>query len=275
MDFKQWSKRDKIILFLLVPLILFLIYLLPSNIKDAYFVLHKNNISILNMFLSNYTHSNFEHLLGNLIGYLITICLIMKFETNKASFYKTMGFLFLILPFIVSTITTIYVPALNSQGFSGIVCGLNGYFIYVIYRYLQNKWKLNANISFVILIFYINGLLGTGDYLLKNNPLKLIVILIILIILSWYNLNLFRGIINFLKNKKKEFRPQNFLLILKDFFIFIFTMIFLFSLPLLIQFTAENGNITNIFGHYFGYLGGMLFPIIFIEILKRNTNKAI
>ncbi|MBS7633643.1 rhomboid family intramembrane serine protease [Candidatus Bathyarchaeota archaeon] len=264
MGLGQWSKNEKIILFLGVPLVIFLIYLVPSNIKDAYFVLNKNNVSVLSMFLSNYTHTDFWHLAANVSVYLIVIYLIFKFETNKSSFYKTIAFLLLILPFIVSVITVIYVPALNSQGFSGIVAGSFGYFMYVTYRHIKDTWKLNADISFISLLLFINVFLGVASYGLTNNSAFAAVLFVLTIGLLLYNRNLLKSIIILLINKHKELNAQHRLLI-SDYLTFILALVVLFSLHSLIQVTVQNGSVANAIGHYAGYVAGIGFPMLVIE----------
>ncbi len=265
MDFDWWSRNEKIFLFLGIPLILFLIYFIPSNIKDAYFVLNKNNVSILSMFLSNYTHTDFWHLVANVSAYLIVIYLILKFEPNKASFYKAMSFLFIVLPFIVSAITAIYVPVLNSQGFSGVVAGLFGYFMYVTYRYVKDIWKLNADINFIYLFLCINALIGVASYWLANNPAFAAVLFILAIGLLYYNRHLLKSIVVLLRNEEKELKAQRRLPI-KECLTFMLALFVLFSLPSLMQVTVQNGGVTNAIGHYVGYIAGIFFPILFIEI---------
>jgi len=255
-----WSTYEKFFFFLVIPLILAIIYLLPLDVKDAYFILHKTNFSILSMFLSNYTHSDFMHLAENLIAYLLVMCLIIKFETNKSNFYKTAGFLFLILPFIIS-ITLLFIPLQNALGFSGIVVGLFGYFVYVTYRYIKDIWKLNAGISFIYLIFCINAFIGVRSWLVNDlTYLALILLILVSLILFYYNCFLIKDIIDLLKLKIQQGLSTCGLLT------FILAVVVLFcSLPLLIQVTFENGNLTNALAHYIGYIFGVFFPVVFLE----------
>jgi len=256
-----WSTHEKFFFFLVIPLILAIIYLLPLDVKDAYFILHKTNFSILSMFLSNYTHSDFMHLAENLIAYLLVMCLIIKFETNKSNFYKTACFLFLILPFIISAFTLHFIPTQNAFGFSGIVVGLFGYFVYVTYGYIKDVWKLNADISFIYLIFCINAFIGVRSWLVNDlTYLALILLILVSLILFYYNCFLIKDIIHLLKLKIQQGLSTCGLLT------FILAVVVLFcSLPLLIQVTFENGNLTNALAHYIGYIFGVFFPVIFLE----------
>jgi len=265
MSTTQWSQNERWFFLVAIPLILALVYLIPGNIKDAYFILNKNNISILGMFLSNYTHTEFWHFAANVSAYLIAMYLILKFETNKSNFYKTMGFLFLILPLIVSAITAIYVPAPSSQGFSGVVAGLFGYFMYVTYRHVKDTWKLNADINFIYLFLCINTLIGVASYWLTNNPTFAAVLFALAIGLLYYNCHLLKSIIILLKNKAKELKTQHRLLILDCFTFMLSLLVLFFSFPSLIEVTIQNGSVTNAIGHYAGYVAGIGFPLIFIE----------
>ncbi len=267
MGLVQWSLREKVFFFIVIPLFIILIYLLPSSLKDAFFILSKQTPSILSMFLSNYTHSEFWHLMSNLTFYLIVIYLIMKFETNKLSFYVTLAVLFLIAPFIISFITIAYVPAINSQGFSGIVAGLMGYFMYVAYRYVKDVWKLKADISFVYLLFCTNVLVGVGGYWLTNNLVFTAVLFALFVILIYLNRILLPELVSLLSKKNKELKIHY---LITDYPVFALAMIVLFFLPLLIQVTVQDGSVVNAIGHYVGYVIGLAFPLVLIEtkILK-------
>jgi len=264
-----WSVAEKIFLFIGVPSLLLLAYSVPSDIKDAYFILHKDDVSITSMFLSNYTHSDFGHLAGNLLGYLIATYLIVKFEKSRANFYRTAWFLFffLILPFVVSAVTVAAIPFQNSQGFSGIVAGLSGYFLYVAYRHVKDSWKLNADINFILLLLFINILIGVilaFDYWLAKCLLLIAVLFAITIYFFYANRRLLSSIISVLTNKRQRF--------FSEVLTFILALLILFSLPFLIQFKVQNGNAANAIAHYAGYIAGVGFPLIFegIEGLKRR-----
>jgi len=264
MSLEQWSKNEKIFWFLGIPLILVLIYILPTSLKETYFILNKQAPSILSLFLSNYTHSELWHLATNLSSYLIVIYLIMQFETNKSCFYKTMAFLFLVVPFIVSFITIMYAPAMNSQGFSGIVAGLMGYFIYITYRHVKDTWKLNADINFVYLMVCANALIGVVGYWLTTNPAFAALLSVLLIGLIYYNRNLLKNIVIILRQKNEELKIKRHGLV-QAYVTFTFVLLVLFSLPSLIQVTVQNGSIINAIGHYIGYVAGLTFSLVFIE----------
>ncbi len=105
MDLENWSRTEKIVIFIIIPAILFLIYITPTEIKEARFILNKDAPSVESLFLSNYTHSKIWHFALNLFLYFVVIYLIMKLETNKSTFHKTFMFIFLGLPFLLSIIT--------------------------------------------------------------------------------------------------------------------------------------------------------------------------
>lgn len=260
----RWNGREKILFFIVIPMILVLIYLLPTNIKDTYFILNKQMPFILNAFLSNYTHSDFWHLIANMGSYIIVIYLLLKFETSKANFYKTVAFLFLIVPFIVSLVTVLYMPTIFSQGFSGVVAGLMGYFMYVTYRHIKDTWKLHADINFIYLMLCANAMVGAGSYWLTNNPLFMALLLFLTIGLAYYNRHLLRNIAILLKNKTRELKTKRVTLI-ANYVTLTLALAVLFSLPSLIQITIQNGGLANVMGHYAGYLAGIFFPLIAIE----------
>lgn len=278
MGLDQWSKKEKIFLLLAIPLMLFLIYLIPSSIKDAYFILSKNNASIISMFLFNYTHSDFWHLAANLGAYLIVIFLIMKFETSKHEFYKAMAVVFLVLPFIASFATidfaTKYNPyALRFQGFSAIVAGLIGYFPYAVYKHIKNNWKVKLDVTFIYLVFLVNSLASGFLYWMANGQ-EYIVMLIVAFCLYilHYNLGNICKIINVLGEKAKNLSKLSLFSRFEGAFTFMFAILTLFSLPYLIQATVENGSFSNIIAHYAGYFIGLAFSTILLVIESKAKN---
>ncbi|MCX6730183.1 MAG: hypothetical protein NT058_01660 [Candidatus Portnoybacteria bacterium] len=135
-NLKSWSFFEWIFFFVLVPLLLFLVYLLPQNFKDTYLVFNTSELFRIQTFLVNeYTHSSFDHILGNVKFYLIAILVIFAFENNKQRFRIMVSSAFLIVPIVAAFLTVIFWSSINrntvSQGFSGIGAALSAYAIMV------------------------------------------------------------------------------------------------------------------------------------------------
>jgi hypothetical protein len=119
--------------FVIVPAVLYFIYLLPQGIKDTSFILNTDNaMNIPTYLLSGYTHTQlFPHMVGNLIVYAITMLVIFALENNMRRFWVIITSSFLIVPFISSTLTIQLWKILGAsgitQGFSAIVAALIAY----------------------------------------------------------------------------------------------------------------------------------------------------
>ena len=77
---KSWKFFGKIpykdiILLASIPLILTIIFLLPSSIKDT-LILHYYSPTILGFYFTHFVHETMPHFLGNLFLYLVLMALI-------------------------------------------------------------------------------------------------------------------------------------------------------------------------------------------------------
>ncbi len=142
----KWEWCDWAFFFVLIPLVLLIIYLLPQELRDNYFILHTANPTIHTMLLSKYAHSDFSHFSVNLLAYLIwllsifSLLFIFPIESEKKTFYISSFLFFILLPFILSGLTILYYPSTSSQGFSGITSAFLGYLVYLIYIF-SNELK--------------------------------------------------------------------------------------------------------------------------------------
>jgi hypothetical protein len=138
-NLKSWTFPEWVLFFVLIPALLFVIYLLPQEIKNSYFILNTGNFWRLQTYLLNsYTHSQlYPHLVSNVIVYLLALIAVFSFENNKRRFWLMAGSSFLVVPVITSLLTTglfhFLIIEVQSQGFSGIVAAFVAYtFISII-----------------------------------------------------------------------------------------------------------------------------------------------
>jgi len=256
---KPWASVDYFAFFVIVPIIIISIFLLPETIKDS-LVLHPSNPTFISVFFSNYVHLEFwNHLLGNLIFYLIVMILIFNIEMDKGRFRKASLLIFIALPFVNSSFVIFFTPFLkNALGFSGIISAFYGYLLFSAYNFIKQNYKpsINGNI-FLLLIWGIN-LFIVDIYNLHDTNIFLQVVMISLVSCIAYN---YRSNIKLITNKMKTHYkklPENqrtYKLIL-----FLITLIFLFSLPIFLippVIIMEGGNVTNIMAHWVGYSFGL------------------
>ena len=133
-NLSQWNWKDDLLFFVIIPLIYIGCFLLPYNIKDAYFILHIPNWNWTSLFLSNYVHSEFKaSFMPNLIMYYPIMFGIFAFESNKQRFYKFMAFAFLVLPFIISLVSLWSIRSGIDQGSFRSISVFNGiYYLYYV-----------------------------------------------------------------------------------------------------------------------------------------------
>jgi hypothetical protein len=134
-NLKSWTLAEWVLFFMVIPAILVLIYALPQEIKNTYFILNSANLWNLQSWLLNgYTHSElYPHLETNIVVYFIALIAIFSFENNKRRFWIMAGSSFLLVPLIASLLTIglfhILGMDVNSQGFSAVVAALVAYTI--------------------------------------------------------------------------------------------------------------------------------------------------
>lgn len=250
---------------IIIPSFLVLIYLLPNWISDI-FRLNLNEPNQISLFFSNYTHQNLGHLISNLIAYFLLIVLILNIETNKKEFYGLSIFAFLLFPFLIFPITKFFLMIFDitnfppTIGFSGIAALFNGYFIYVLYKYLKlNAFKdLKLRFIFFLLIFNVT------IWAFYNNFYLAIASCVVLTLLFIDNLTGIKGVLIFLRSKifkqkddKEKINWKNFLLMI----LFLIPLVSLLSL--LPKELKTSAGIVNTPVHFFALLIGVFLPYLY------------
>ena len=251
-----------------VPLILFTIFLLPHEIKDSFLILKTDNPTLLSLFMSNYTHLTPEHLFWNVLAYLLTIFLILKIEINKDLLNRMFIFLFLILPLPLSILTVHIYPHQTACGFSGIAAGFLGYLPAAALRRIINIHDIVSHLYLLSLIFAINILMTFVNNQLVANFLHIILLSIFFIVLVnlkviLYILSKLKNmfIIKILKNKRLD------LLVLS----LILTLFCFLALAILIPYPNNIGETkVNLFVHYVAYFCGLYGSLVLL-FLGRNS----
>ncbi len=125
-NLKSWKLPEWILFFVIIPAVLFLVYLIPQEIKNSYFILNTANPwNLPTWFLFSYTHSQlYPHLVGNIASYLLALLAVFSFENNKRRFWIMAAGSLLLVPLIASLLTigmfTVLGVGVTSQGFSAI-----------------------------------------------------------------------------------------------------------------------------------------------------------
>jgi len=264
---KDWKKVDYIIFFLIIPLILTSIFLLPTSIKQN-LILNPLNPTLISIFFSNYTHTEAQHFLSNLLIYLITIFLLFNIETNRKLFLKVALLNFILLPFLVSWFIVYFLPKLPpTQGFSAILSSFVGYILFSSYSWLRKNCYGKLNYSFLFLLLMVNFLIWS---IFEKGQLFYILFLITLLFL-FLNRYSIKTILEWIISETKRNLEENLLSFAYKIFILSLVIFFTFSLWTLLPSNIKIGkNIINIAAHYLGYCFGAFVPLL-LERWKNDT----
>ncbi len=226
------------------------LFLLPSEVRQD-LALSINNITPINILLSNYTHSTPLHFLGNMFIYIVLVSILIKIEKNKKRLFYASLFFLTIGPVIIAVADLTFLPKISSLGFSGIVMMFVGYLPVAVYSGLKEKYGLKSTFPWIFFMWNIFPLcLFLG---------KLVITIAVFAIFLGYllhNLAEIKKLLpDLLKRRKKKLK---FL----DIFLFGFAVAFLIApyetfLPAIIE-----GMRSNIFAHYVGYVVGFLVGLV-------------
>ncbi|KAF5041094.1 MAG: hypothetical protein KO254_01080 [Methanoculleus marisnigri] len=131
-----------------VPLFLLAIfYLVPQDIKDAMFIMHIPLTNLQSLLLHGYTHSEQNHILGNVAMYLVGITFVFAFEDNKKVLTYASVLFFTIVILLSAGLSLILfemkgVSGITSQGFSAVVAAFYAYGLYSLIRYMFEELNL-------------------------------------------------------------------------------------------------------------------------------------
>ncbi len=128
------------------------LFLLPSEVRQD-LALSANNITPINILLSNYVHSTPLHFLGNMFIYIVLVSILMKIERNKKRLFYASLFFLIIGPVIIAVADLTFLPKFPSLGFSGIVMMFVGYLPVAVYSGLKEKYGLKS--TFPCIFFYV------------------------------------------------------------------------------------------------------------------------
>jgi len=262
-------KKDLFLIAFCIPLLLLLLFLLPSSIKNE-LILNYENLRALNLFTTHFMHGGMIHLGSNVMWYLylvIPIYLLNMLRHQRKGFYLMFALTILVGPLFLSIVNLIvkYVCALQistSLGFSGIVCIFLGYLPYFILYSLKKlyKWKTRISMLFLSLLF-ISFLLITLVYYTLIIVIMCLGFSLICFYISYRDGSL-RELCTSLRTASRTH---------KGIFVLIAMSIVLYFTGLLSIFPKElivGGSVVDIMSHYFGFVFG-----IFISLFVDKTES--
>jgi len=269
------SKKD-ILLIALFPVILFLIMLLPSIIRDT-LRLDIKSPELWQYLTQSFVHNGWSHLWSNLSLYLlfsIMVLLLANWCKEKIKFFRLFLFVVFTLPILSSIIQVLYYPILlnwlpnlqYSQGSSGIVSALAGFvpIFWAIYFNKKNA-KINFDIRmFLFLVLYITLLFVCIYGQSFSYIFSFVAFLLVIFLFSL--LSNFKNIWIEMKNETETNLLKAFILSI-SFLFFIFTPIIIF--PSVTK-MFDGGTFTDFLMHYIGICYGIIVSgFYFIFIYKK------
>jgi len=249
-----------VVYFVIIPVILVIVFLLSGSLKES-LLLYPNNPTFISMLGSNYLHTDFLHLMSNLILYLVLMVFIFTFDalTNRKMLFMNLLLLFILLPLFSSLVNVVALSYLGvfapCMGFSAIVAGFFGYLSFSTLHYIREYHKVKFERSIFQLlwsIFYINLALIS---LIYGYYLGVIALAFLIAISFYYTYNDF-GKIFMLANKVKN-RSHRTLILVSLFF-----CIGAVTQSLFPEMLKYNGAVVNVLAHYVGYVFGFFVPAV-------------
>jgi len=259
------------VFFLLIPLILVLIFLLPESTKIA-LSLNTGNPAFYSLLTAGYTHLTFTHFFSNFIAYLFIMPFIFYFDfkRNMKMLFLVLILLFLLLPIFYSILSvglfSYFGAHILDKGFSTILAGLIGYLPISYIYFLKDKRKIKfSSIYYVLLLFFSFNL--SLITLINGWHLVLVVLVPFFLFCFYLSLSDLKKIRDFYLDlsSKKSFSLLCFLIMAILFCLFASVGLFPASLK------GDSGT-TNIFAHYIGYVYGFTIPVLVsIKLLRWKT----
>jgi hypothetical protein len=257
---------DILLFYIGIPVILLAVYFSSLNDTLAFYV---NKPTILTAYFSNFTHNNFDHLKGNLIFYFIGLTFAYALQTTTSArtrkeLHTDIALIFILVPFAVSGISLymLNAPDIPFKGFSGIVAAMLGYSISLFVVFVYKLVNLETTrIQYTLNLFIFLNLVVMMIFR-SYDGISTMILLAVLIIADLFLVrqdiqSIVVGIENRSNTKKN----------VKQLMLFLFFLIILVNLifwqTLFPNSIINDSSLTNIWGHYIGYVIGMYSVVIY------------
>ncbi|MBC7129710.1 rhomboid family intramembrane serine protease [Candidatus Bathyarchaeota archaeon] len=257
--------------FALVSALCFIVFLLPIEVQEL-LKARSDNWNLLTFFTSTFVHANFEHLVGNVLAFLLLGFIVygLNRESNcEKGFIISMFLAISLLPFIynlsfVLLANIIIGQPLVSCGLSTVIAGIIGLIIPSLIIFLRDMLQeKRSDLYFSSSLIFLTGSAIAFPYI-NFGAYNLTVFITTLTVGLALLLHVAGKLLNFAKqnlNAKKKLVTASIAIL--------FYYTFLFSLfPSNI--VMPQGNIVNIFAHYIGVFYGIISGIYTLNVLPKN-----
>lgn len=245
----------------IAPTVMFLVYLLPSGVKQG-LVLDYTDPTIITSYTSHFVHQSTTHFGVNLFGYLLVISLtyFLALASGQRKQFLVVYLIFtLSLPFMLSGMNLLWPWQGVGLGFSGITMAFVGYLPIVLLEFVGTRFDLPVNQRHSFWLFLISVALAAYISLPLAYSTPLIVAAMVVTGMFFWriNKNLNRDSLSRVKNRLDI--PGNVEFTLLGGLVVILYQFVSFSPNLLI-----NGGTLNVYTHGIGLSFG--FAIAYLGI---------
>lgn len=245
-----WKRTDWMFFFGIMPIVLLAIYLLPASITNS-FNWDPQNANLVSAFMSHYTHTNFQHFIGNLIQYIVIAFLIFCIETKKTAFRRISLIILIVFPFLLTASQMYLAPKLGGLGFSGLLAAFLGYLPFSAYNYLKEK-GVPLKSYFLVLIMLVN--FGIMILTWQNIAIsQYLMVLIGVLLLVYSDRSGLVALAKFTRQQHQKFKSDKAMYSI-PMLIAVLASVYMFSLAAIVpQNINQGGQTINILVHYLGY----------------------
>lgn len=261
--------------FALVSTLCFIIFLLPVEIQES-LKARSEHWNLLTFFTSTFVHANLQHLLGNILAFLLLGFFVYKINKHSNRAKRLLISLLLaifLLPLIYNTSFVLLANfaigrPLVSCGLSTVIAGITGLIVPSVSIFLKKPLQNERDtLYFLTSLMFLTGSAIAFPYI-NSRTYNLTVFVATFTIGLVLLLYIQRKLLNFAKqnlNAKKELIITSIALLV--YFAFLFS---LFPSDIIML----EGNIVNIFAHYIGVFYGIISGIYTLNVFPKKQIRV-
>jgi hypothetical protein len=153
----------------IVPLVLAGVFLLPEPVRRAY-TFYYLEPTLLTAFTAHYVHLSAEHLLSNVLGYLLIVpvsYLVFLLAGRRRFFVASLATLLVAFPFVLSALNLVVPRNAIGFGFSGVNTALLGLLLLGLTAYTRTRLDGSITVRHAGLLF-LGSLVGIAVLVLPT-----------------------------------------------------------------------------------------------------------
>lgn len=259
-------------LFVLISAFCIIIFLLPVEMQES-LKARSDNWNLLTFWISTFVHANLEHLLGNVLSFLLFGFFV--YEINRKSdrekaFLNSLLMAIFLLPLIYNISFALLANFVIGQSFvscglSIVVAGIVGLTVPSLGIFLRELFQNDRNVLyFLTSLMFLTGSAIAFPYV--NSKLYNLTVFVTTFILGFVLLlNVGRKLFNFVKQNPTA--KKKVMIALIALFVYCYFLFSLFPSNIILP----EGNVVNIFAHYIGVFYGIISGIYTLHVFTKSN----